>query len=159
MVGSILTLLAIGVATGAGTHRNRFRPLSPAGQQPTGAEGPAGPLHQPWPANRKTGRYRSSDSPFLPVRQERKTIPIAGNGKAHHRQGPKNMPTTELISARAELSIADRTDLICAVCPHEWDAHDPIGIRFCSATVAGQLHRGCVCVGNDCKQRPSITSS
>ncbi|MGH3981591.1 MAG: RGCVC family protein [Pseudonocardiaceae bacterium] len=29
-----------------------------------------------------------------------------------------------------------------------WDTHDPIGIRYCSATVAGGLHRGCVCVGN-----------
>lgn len=152
MVGSILTLLAIGVAAGAGTHRNRFRPLSPARQQPTGAEGLVGPLHQPWPASRKTARYRSFDPPFLRVRQEPTTIPIAGNGKAHHRQEPKKMPTTELISARAELSTADRTDLICAVCPHAWDAHDPIGIRFCTATVAGRLHRGCVCVGNDCNE-------
>ncbi len=152
MVGSILTLLAIGVAAGAGTRRTRSRPLSWAGQQPTGAEGLAGPLHQPWPASRKTARYRPSDPPFLPVRQEPTTIPIAGNGKAQHRQGSKNMPTTELKSLRAELSTADRTDLACAVCPHAWDAHDPIGIRFCSATVAGRLHRGCVCVGNDCNE-------
>jgi hypothetical protein len=42
-VGSIVTLLAIGVAAGAGTHRNRFRPVSRARQQPTVAVGPASP--------------------------------------------------------------------------------------------------------------------
>ena len=152
MVGSILTLLAIGVAAGAGTHRNRFRPLSPARQQPTEAEGLTGPLHHPWPAHRKITRYRVVRSTVSGSPARTKTMPIAGNGKTHHRQGPKNMPTTEPISARAELSTADRTDLTCAVCPHEWDAHDPIGIRFCSATVAGQLHRGCVCVGNNCNE-------
>jgi hypothetical protein len=58
------------------------------------------------------------------------------------------MPTTELKSPRAEPSTADRTDLTCAVCPHEWATHDPTGIRFCSATVAGRLHRGCACVSD-----------
>jgi hypothetical protein len=58
------------------------------------------------------------------------------------------MRTTELKSLPAGLRTANRTDLTCAVCPHEWDAHDSIGIRFCSATVAGRLHRGCVCVGD-----------
>jgi hypothetical protein len=58
------------------------------------------------------------------------------------------MRTTELKSPRAEPSTGNRAYLTCAVCPHEWDAHDPIGIRFCSATVAGRLRRGCVCVGD-----------
>ena len=58
------------------------------------------------------------------------------------------MPTTELKPPVAEPSTGDRTCLTCAVCPHAWDTHDPIGIRYCSATVAGGLHRGCVCVGN-----------
>jgi hypothetical protein len=58
------------------------------------------------------------------------------------------MRTTELKLPIAEPRTAARTDLTCAVCPHEWDAHDPIGIRFCSATVAGRLHRGCVCIGD-----------
>ncbi len=58
------------------------------------------------------------------------------------------MRTTELKSPVAEPSTAGRTNLTCAGCPHEWDAHDPIGIRFCSATVAGGLDRGCVCVGD-----------
>lgn len=43
MVGSIVTLLVIGVAAGAGTHRNRFRPAPRARQQPTVAVGPASP--------------------------------------------------------------------------------------------------------------------
>ncbi len=58
------------------------------------------------------------------------------------------MPTTELKAPVPEPKAADRTCLTCAVCPHEWDAHDPIGIRFCSATIAGQLPRGCACVGD-----------
>ncbi|MGH3763683.1 MAG: RGCVC family protein [Pseudonocardiaceae bacterium] len=32
------------------------------------------------------------------------------------------------------------------MCPHTWDAHDPLGIRYCAATVAGGLSRGCICV-------------
>jgi hypothetical protein len=58
------------------------------------------------------------------------------------------MPTTELRPPAAEPGTDDQTHLTCAVCPHAWDAHDQIGIRYCSATVAGRLHRGCVCVAN-----------
>jgi hypothetical protein len=43
MGGSIVTLLVIGVAACAGTHRNRFRPAPRARQQPTVAVGPASP--------------------------------------------------------------------------------------------------------------------
>jgi hypothetical protein len=43
-------------------------------------------------------------------------------------------------------SAAARPHLICAACPHEWGAHDPTGVRFCSATVSSGLRRGCVCV-------------
>lgn len=63
------------------------------------------------------------------------------------------MRTTELKAPVAEAGIRNRTHLTCAVCPHEWDTHDPIGIRFCSATVAGGLHRGCAC-GGDTRKRP-----
>ena len=38
------------------------------------------------------------------------------------------------------------TRLVCAVCAHDWGAHDPIGVRYCSATVAAGLKRACVCV-------------
>jgi hypothetical protein len=33
----------------------------------------------------------------------------------------------------------------CAACPHPMDAHDAVGRRFCQATVASALDRGCVC--------------
>jgi hypothetical protein len=36
-------------------------------------------------------------------------------------------------------------DVACAVCPHPWQLHDRISARFCTATVAGQFSRGCVC--------------
>jgi hypothetical protein len=58
------------------------------------------------------------------------------------------MPTTEVKPSIAKKGIGEQTDLTCAVCPHAWDVHDPIGIRYCSATVAGALHRGCVCIDN-----------
>ncbi len=33
----------------------------------------------------------------------------------------------------------------CGSCPHPVAAHDPIGLRFCRATRAGDIDRGCVC--------------
>ncbi|MGY1857709.1 RGCVC family protein [Modestobacter sp. SYSU DS0290] len=33
----------------------------------------------------------------------------------------------------------------CPACPHPMAAHDPIGARFCRATAAGTLDRGCAC--------------
>jgi hypothetical protein len=33
----------------------------------------------------------------------------------------------------------------CGSCPHPLAAHDPIGLRFCRATRAGDISRGCVC--------------
>ncbi|MGH3900166.1 MAG: RGCVC family protein [Pseudonocardiaceae bacterium] len=62
------------------------------------------------------------------------------------------MRTTEQNPPVAEPSTGGRTDLTCEVCPHAWDTHDPIGVRYCSATVAGGLRRGCVCVGNTCNE-------
>ncbi len=44
-------------------------------------------------------------------------------------------------------STGTRADRACAACPHDRDAHDAIGTRFCSATNARGLNRGCVCVG------------
>ncbi|MGB7797678.1 MAG: RGCVC family protein [Pseudonocardiaceae bacterium] len=63
-------------------------------------------------------------------------------------QKVRNMPTTEVRSPVAKPSTGEQTDFACAACPHAWDDHDPIGIRYCSATIAGELHRGCVCVDN-----------
>ncbi|WP_221888176.1 RGCVC family protein [Geodermatophilus aquaeductus] len=36
-------------------------------------------------------------------------------------------------------------DPACGVCPHRVDDHDAIALRFCRATLAGALDRGCVC--------------
>ena len=36
-------------------------------------------------------------------------------------------------------------DAGCASCPHPLADHDPIGLRFCRATRAGDISRGCVC--------------
>jgi hypothetical protein len=33
----------------------------------------------------------------------------------------------------------------CAVCEHDVVDHDAIGRRFCEATQAGALTRGCIC--------------
>ena len=33
----------------------------------------------------------------------------------------------------------------CDVCPHQADNHDAIGRRFCRATLAGAITRGCIC--------------
>jgi hypothetical protein len=33
----------------------------------------------------------------------------------------------------------------CPACPHLLDTHDAIGRRFCNATTANTLSRGCVC--------------
>jgi hypothetical protein len=37
------------------------------------------------------------------------------------------------------------SDAACDVCPHSLAGHDPIGLRYCRATFAGALTRGCVC--------------
>jgi hypothetical protein len=36
-------------------------------------------------------------------------------------------------------------DRMCGVCAHVLSAHDGISARFCTATAAGALTRGCVC--------------
>jgi hypothetical protein len=56
------------------------------------------------------------------------------------------MSSTELQQATSETD--DQAGRTCAVCPHPWDAHDRIGLRYCAATAAGALSRGCVCVGD-----------
>lgn len=40
---------------------------------------------------------------------------------------------------------AGRVEPSCAACPHPANAHDPLARRFCSATLASDLHRGCLC--------------
>lgn len=36
-------------------------------------------------------------------------------------------------------------ELPCAACSHAWESHDPIGARYCSATMARGLDRACAC--------------
>jgi hypothetical protein len=79
MVTSIVTLLAIGIAAGAGTHRNRFRPASRARQQPPGAEGPASPTG---PVNRKSGPDTG-----LPIRRSRQSGKNPGAFDRREREG------------------------------------------------------------------------
>ncbi|MFD4672567.1 RGCVC family protein [Lentzea sp. NPDC058450] len=33
----------------------------------------------------------------------------------------------------------------CDVCPHPWQEHDRLGVRYCTATVAAALARRCIC--------------
>ncbi len=43
--------------------------------------------------------------------------------------------------------VADHPDTsgVCVACPHPSSEHDPISARYCTATVAGALPRGCIC--------------
>ena len=56
-------------------------------------------------------------------------------------------PTYAPSSAPALASPAVRSgdEAGCPACAHSMDAHDPIGVRFCRATAAAALDRGCVC--------------
>jgi hypothetical protein len=33
----------------------------------------------------------------------------------------------------------------CSACPHDLDQHDRISLRYCSATTAATMTRGCIC--------------
>jgi hypothetical protein len=58
------------------------------------------------------------------------------------------MSTTDApLAATESTTTTVDPELVCAACPHGREAHDRIGTRFCSATIAGGLSRGCVCVG------------
>jgi len=45
----------------------------------------------------------------------------------------------------APIESGNDTAVACTACAHAADAHDPIGLRYCSATLEGGLDRGCVC--------------
>ncbi|WP_236790903.1 RGCVC family protein [Amycolatopsis sp. GM8] len=38
-------------------------------------------------------------------------------------------------------------DNACTACRHSWNSHDSIARRYCTATMAGGVSRGCVCAG------------
>ena len=52
---------------------------------------------------------------------------------------------TENATASHTTTDAARPAGACAVCPHMWDAHDALGMRFCTATQAAAKDRGCIC--------------
>jgi hypothetical protein len=56
------------------------------------------------------------------------------------------MPTIDAPSAATPTNEVP-ADRACAACPHDRDAHDAIGTRFCAATSERGLDRACVCVG------------
>ncbi len=52
---------------------------------------------------------------------------------------------SELRTIEADLTTTTTTTTTCAVCPHPWNEHDPLGVRYCTATTASALPRGCIC--------------
>ena len=51
-----------------------------------------------------------------------------------------------LLDPAVELEQAqDAATACCDMCPHPLDQHDAIAQRFCTATSAGELSRGCIC--------------
>ncbi|GAB3001834.1 RGCVC family protein [Saccharothrix stipae] len=55
------------------------------------------------------------------------------------------MPTNDVLMDRSTPDTAGQVETPCPACPHPTNAHDPIARRFCSATEAGALSRGCQC--------------
>jgi hypothetical protein len=62
------------------------------------------------------------------------------------------MPTTAPTASRTgrhepstEATPQSVNDPSCDVCPHPVVHHDAIGLRFCRATLASAIVRGCVC--------------
>lgn len=76
-------------------------------------------------------------------------VRISGQQGAAQTGSPQTMPTIGVERPVLDPVVGDRTGLACAVCPHPWDSHDRIGVRFCTATAAaGLLDRGCVCIAD-----------
>ena len=66
------------------------------------------------------------------------------------------MSSIDAESGVAVTEIGDPEVAICAVCPHPEESHDMIARRFCAATRAGTLTRGCVCGGGPEKAVPAM---
>jgi hypothetical protein len=54
-------------------------------------------------------------------------------------------PMTAVEDRGAPSSEAENAPRTCDVCPHETGSHDPISRRYCAATLATALTRGCIC--------------
>ncbi|MEV6823458.1 RGCVC family protein [Amycolatopsis sp. NPDC051102] len=57
------------------------------------------------------------------------------------------MSRIDVESGVAVAEIGDPAVTACAVCPHPVESHDMIARRFCAATQASTVDRGCVCSG------------
>lgn len=63
-------------------------------------------------------------------------------------QGSGDMATTDTMPTTTGVMRIEQpqdTQDACVACAHPWSAHDVISARFCTATVAAGLVRGCVC--------------
>jgi hypothetical protein len=52
---------------------------------------------------------------------------------------------TTPLATTGELTTTGEHEAACPACPHPLPQHDPIGVRYCLATTAGAMERGCVC--------------
>jgi len=67
----------------------------------------------------------------------------SGDGSTDITSAPDTQSTTVRTTTPRDL---DETEVACPACPHPRDAHDAIGTRYCTATIAsGAAGRGCVC--------------
>ncbi|WP_203612364.1 RGCVC family protein [Amycolatopsis sp. SID8362] len=57
------------------------------------------------------------------------------------------MTGTDVRPGTADAETSATAGVTCAACPHARDSHDVIAHRYCTATVAGNFNRRCVCVG------------
>ncbi|MFC5055656.1 RGCVC family protein [Saccharothrix xinjiangensis] len=57
------------------------------------------------------------------------------------------MSTTDVLIDPLAPDTARRAEQSCPACPHPADTHDSLARRFCAATLAGELRRGCLCPG------------
>ncbi|WP_410656962.1 RGCVC family protein [Amycolatopsis sp. lyj-112] len=57
------------------------------------------------------------------------------------------MPTTDLLMDHLQHDATNQAGMPCPACPHPTNVHDALARRFCSATEAGELTRGCLCSG------------
>ncbi len=55
------------------------------------------------------------------------------------------MPTADMKPITSEPDVRLQPSDVCLVCPHPWDEHDPIAIRYCTATADAGSNRGCAC--------------
>ncbi|MFE9749034.1 RGCVC family protein [Saccharothrix saharensis] len=55
------------------------------------------------------------------------------------------MSTTHVLIDPLAPDAARRAEGSCSECRHPVNAHDALAQRFCAATRAGDLHRGCLC--------------